>query len=590
MTPVTLSQQPRLATTQETLPYMLSMWQHTDDIPDWGNYGRAAKLREFARMEPILAGALSSMVSKACSLDWQVVGGRNRVKRYQELLAEAEDGKGWQSILTRWVQDYLNTDQGGFLELARDGQSGPVAGLYHLDAECMGFTGSVSYPLRYTPKLTNGKLDKRNGIKFAPTDFARIADMESPDESKLTLGWCAVSRAVKAARILLALYNYDEEKLADMPMPGLVTVTGLTMDELAAAFALYQAHRDDKKQAIFKGLLWLASQSSPLQPIDAKLVSFANLPENFNREETFSLYIYTLALVFGVDAREFWPATQSGATKGEAEVQAQKAKGKGFGQLLAAVERAINWNVLPDGIEFAFDRRNDDDDLAREIWRAQVYKNIRSLWEPASTGQGLITTEEARALLVESQAVPDWLAPDEDITLHSLDRTLPSAEGSDLPTPMDEEAEDQAKADEIAGQTQTQPANNSNPLSQEPGPARNAARNLTNAVQKCIRAGLDRNEDVVALSLSGREQVLWTSRKQIKVLLPNGYEARKLAAISHLQAAGLIITDGDTLTHEPIVPSVDSTTVARVYDSDMPRESLLATVKELRQAVLEALQ
>ncbi len=67
MAPDTLSQQPRLTNTQETLTFFVGLWQNYEDIPPWGTPGRATKLREFARTEPILSGALSSMVSKACS-------------------------------------------------------------------------------------------------------------------------------------------------------------------------------------------------------------------------------------------------------------------------------------------------------------------------------------------------------------------------------------------------------------------------------------------------------------------------------------------------------------------------------------------
>ena len=66
--------------------------------------------------------------------------------------------------------------------------------------------------------------------------------------------------------------------------------------------------RESKEQVTFKGLLWLAAQGSPINPIDAKLTSFASLPEGFDKEKTITLYVYTLSLDFGVDVREFWPS------------------------------------------------------------------------------------------------------------------------------------------------------------------------------------------------------------------------------------------------------------------------------------------
>ena len=517
--PDTLSQQPRLSNTQDIASLVLTLWERSDDMPAWGMTGRTAKLREFARAEPILSGALASMTSKAMSLDWQVIGGRNRARRYQELLNEAEDGAGWQKLLARWVQDYLNTDMGGFIELGRDGANGPVSGIYHLDSECVALTGNVNYPIVYVPKLTSGKLNTSAQVRFSPLDYGHIVDMPSPDESKFGLGFCSVSRAYKAAKVLLALYNYDEEKLADMPMPGLVTITGMTMDEVSEAFKLYEAHRQSHNQAIFKGLLWLAATSSTLQPIKAELVSFANLPENFNREETISLYIYTLALDFGVDAREFWPATQSGATKGEAEVQAQKAKGKGFGQMLTALERCINWHVLPSDVEFAFDRRNDDDDLAREILRGQMIDNVRKLWEPAQgMTEGMITTEEARRLLVNLQALPQWLDPQPDATLHSMDKTMPDAEPSEPPHPE--------------------------PIAQ-PAPTPQPAKSEDNVklAQKAARLGLGRNEDLIAVHADGSDEVLWTSRRTFVLPVRKLSDDRIQAALGHLQATGLLLTE-----------------------------------------------
>jgi hypothetical protein len=413
--------QPRFSNTQDVIQWTFTAWEKANEVPPWGNPNRLTYLRDFARTEPILAGALSSMVSKVSSMDWYVSGGRNRAAYGRDLLANACDGDGWNKLLDKWAQDYLGTDFGGALELARDKSDGPVTGVYNFDAATLKATGNRNYPLNYTPRLKNGRPGK-NTYPLAPTDFCHIVDMPAPEEQRLDLGFCSVSRAIKAARVLLALYEYDEEKLADMPMPGLVTVSGMLMSELAEAFKLYDAKRDDKQQVHFKQLLWLASAGA-LQNIDAKLISFADLPENFDREQTVSLYVYTLALDFGVDAREFWPATQSGATKGEAEVQAQKAKGKGFGRMLTNMERALNWNVMPADVAFGFDRQDDDADLAQAILHGQLGKNVRLLWEPAaSTGQGILATEEARRLLVEQGALPAWIAPTPDVILYGNSR------------------------------------------------------------------------------------------------------------------------------------------------------------------------
>lgn len=418
-----LSQQPRFAAGNgsEPAPWLWAFWDtYTGEnaIPAWGQAGRADKLREFSQQEPILSGALASIVSKAVSLDWQITGGRNRVLRYQEILAEAEDGAGWSFFLDRWLQDYLVCDQGGFAELGRQGPSGPVLALYNLDSAACALSGRPSFPVVYYPRLATGKLSGK-AIPLKPEDFSRIVDLPSTNEAYNGLGYCAVSRALKVAKVLLALYNYEDERLSDMPIPGVAAITGMTMPEVQAAFKLYEAKRQSKEQVTFKGVLWLASQTNPLNQIGVNLTSFASLPENFNKRETIELYVYTLALDFGTDVREFWPASQGPLGSGkEAEVQAQKAKGKGFGRMIASVERNLNWDVLPEGLEFAFDLKDSEDDLLRETLREKVVSNVRKLWEPTMSGDGIITTEEARRWLVELEMAPDWLAQTDTVTVY----------------------------------------------------------------------------------------------------------------------------------------------------------------------------
>lgn len=417
----TKSKQPRLAQTTDVVSYVFTLWEWAnDEIPEWGKPGRTEKLRKMAREEPILAGALASMVSKVISLDWQIIGGRNRVKRYHAILSEAEDGAGWSYFLDRWAQDYLCTDIGGVVELARESRTGPVAAIYNIDAARLTLTGNANVPLRYSPAVGGGRI-----ISLYPEDFTRIVDMPAPDESKLGLGFCAVSRALKAAKVLLALYRYEDEQLRDLPPQGVAAVTGITKDALDEAFRRYEAARRAKEQVTFKGVLWLVALSNPLQNVDFKLIPFASLPDHFDKEQAITLYVYTLSLDFGVDVREFWPASQTGATKAEAEIQAQKAKGKGFGRLIMSIERAINWDILPPGLEFKFDNADSEDDLLRETIRGRIIENVRKLWEPHPVaGEGLIDRHEARRLLRELGAVPDWLEGGDEVTATSIENVI----------------------------------------------------------------------------------------------------------------------------------------------------------------------
>jgi hypothetical protein len=62
--------------------------------------------------------------------------------------------KGFQNELSKFINDYLTTDNGGFMMLLGPGKpDGPIVGqvvaLLHLDS-CRCFrTGNVEYPVRY---------------------------------------------------------------------------------------------------------------------------------------------------------------------------------------------------------------------------------------------------------------------------------------------------------------------------------------------------------------------------------------------------------------------------------------------------------
>ncbi len=422
----TTSRQPRTQTDKDINPFFIwTLYENEDVIPAWGNQGRGEKLREFARQEPILAGAVATMASKATALDWKIEGGRNRVRRYHDLLGEAEDGQGWSYFLDRLVQDYVTTDLGGVIELGREGKGGPVSGIYNLDSTACSLTGNAQAPLKYAAKAGSSRT-----IPLLPGEFARVVDMPANDESKFGLGFCAVSRALKAAKVLMALYQYEEEQLNDLPPQGIAAITGMTAPEVQAAFERYRAARESKEQLTFKGVLWLSATANALQPIDVKLTPFSTLPAHFDKQQAMTLYVYTLALDFGVDVREFWPASQTGATKAEAEIQHQKAKGKGFGRLLSDVERAVNWEVLPEGLSFAFDQQDSEDDLQRQQVHKEAVELVRRLWEPAmGTTDGIISTDEARRMLVEQGVLPEWFAATGEAVSYGSENDTAEGEG-----------------------------------------------------------------------------------------------------------------------------------------------------------------
>lgn len=336
------------------------------DVAPWGTPGRDNDLRRFYKLpgNDILQGANSSMVKKIGSMNFTLTGPQRVVNRYQKVLSEAEFGSGWLHLLKKVLTDYNTQDRGAFIELIGAGDpsgpiTGPVIGLAHLDAQYCQLTGDPTYPVIFH----NTKDGQPH--KLHTTRVVHIVDMPDPDENMLDTGFCAVSRVIASSQVLLKLARYKNEKLDDLPEAGLLLLNNILESQFDDVQAEYQRERRTLRQTVYSNVMRLFS-IDPEKPASAQLVSFANLPDAFNERESIELYVNIVALSFGVDVREFWPMSSGSlGTAAESLVQHQKAKGKGIGDIIAVIERAINWKVLPPSVEFAFDFQDDEEDRMR---------------------------------------------------------------------------------------------------------------------------------------------------------------------------------------------------------------------------------
>jgi len=408
------------------LSFLNFQWTtYQEDIPDWGLPIRDQWLRAFWHSpgNEILQGAVSSMIKKIKALNWYIEGGKRLTAYFQQVLGYAEGGHGWDRFISKVVEDYLTLDRGAFIEVihATDDPNSRVVGLAHLDGVQCWPTGNVEHPVIYHD--SNGKphrLDYRQVI--------HLADLASPDQSKHDRGFCAVSRVIKAANILRRFAQFKDEKLSTRPVPGLALAQGITQHMLRDALA-----RADEEEIMEHGRLMyrnipIIAALDTQAEVNLQMIEFRSVPDGFSVVEETTLFVYIVALAFGVDAREFWPATTTGATKADALVQAQKAKGKGPGDLMSQIEWGMNWKVLPAGLEFKFDFVDDQEDREKaEIAKLKV-EVVRSMWlaDPA-TLTGIISTEEARNLLVAQGQLPEEFKVDlatEEETLYETEKAL----------------------------------------------------------------------------------------------------------------------------------------------------------------------
>lgn len=441
-----------------------------------GDPNRDYTLSEIWKDEPILSGAVYSMTAKMSSLRWFISGRRRIAKQYARMLASAAffDGYDWGGFISSTAEDFYTTDRGVFWETPRDGFS-RLMDLGHIDCINCTLTGSKVNPMVYGSDTT-GQI-----INFKSDEYLHFASLPSSREMNLGIGFCAVSRAYRAAKLLITVHDYDEQKLSNLPPEGVATVSGLTMQEFTDAIQLWKAAREQNQSLTFPQVLWLLG-SQPNTEVKVALQAFSSLPESFDRQKVVDQYVSVLALCFGVDAREFWPIS-SGAlgTASETEIQHQKARGKGPGEFITLTERHINSN-FPDDADFRYDTQDIEEDVvASNVAKAWIqaywplYAGIPNPNAPAQPQQPqgmpgqpagqvagqpagerpvekqrpptqdnpkeaggqppateqVITKAELLRLLADKGVLPDYLVNDERVVIYDTDVHIKSDEGND---------------------------------------------------------------------------------------------------------------------------------------------------------------
>jgi len=388
-----------------------------EEVAPWWSEERDKDLRDFVMKEgnDILQGAVSSMIKKFRAMNWVLEGPEGSeedpqpgsVRYHQPILAESEFGDGWSTLLGKILYDYHTQDKGCFIELIGEGDPTEpvpepgVLGLAHLDAGRCQLTGDATYPVLFqSPK---------DGLphKIHATRVIHMADMPSPQEHMKGIGFCGLSRVIASSSVLLKLANYKNEKLSDLPQAGLLLFNNLLPTKWADAQAEYQYENRRLGHELWKNIMTLFGYD-PQNPVTAEFISFAGLPDAFDEASATEIYVNILALAFGVDVREFWPMSAGPlGTAAETLVQHQKAKGKGVGDVISTVERAINWKVLPSTVTFRFDFRDDEEDeAAANIAKTRV-DTIMSMWEPPSAQEAElgalppVTRSEIRQMLAD---------------------------------------------------------------------------------------------------------------------------------------------------------------------------------------------
>lgn len=369
-----------------------------DEVPVWWSPARDRALGQFWWTEPVLAGAIYSICAKIAALGWTLTGPERQVRRYQAMLAAADLGAGWAQFILKVVQDVLTQDNGAFIELLRapgEGPDTPVRGVAYLDSQRCTRTGDPLYPVIYTSARTGER------HKLAWWQVATLADLPSGREEMRGVGFCAVSRVLRAAQVLRDISLYKRQKVSGKRVPGIIFVQGVRRGVVEDG--LKAAVEEQRSQGLSHYTTPIViSSPDPSVPVKAELMELASLPDGYDEDTSYRWYICQLALGFGVDYGEFAPLPGAAlGTATQSEVQAAKARGKGPGILIQMLEHIVNWTVLPPSVTFSFSSQ----DLTEDLNRAKVTE-ARASALSRFIHAGILTPEQALQVAVDWGELP----------------------------------------------------------------------------------------------------------------------------------------------------------------------------------------
>lgn len=361
---------------EDLLAYSM-YYEQSDLLPPWGTRRRDATLRAlwYHTHNTVLQGAIAGLIMRVRSTPYEISGGRNLTKYWQEILFEGAFGEGYDVLMDKFLLDFFTTGFGGVFEIIGRGRTDRplpstrrVDGIAQLDSLWCAATGDPEYPIYYS--------DPYSGAvhKLHHTRVVRIADLVSPQRTVWGRGLSIFERAIAVSNKQVLLSRHETELLNSQPPTGFITISGARQDQIDQ---LEKGHAMDEAahgNALFRRAIRLTSLS-PGTPVEVKFIPFSQLPEGFDYEKFMNQHVNQVALAIGVDPQDIWPLTGAPMGTGEqSRILAAKGQAKTYGSTLRRLERIFN-SLLPKELEFKF-KPNDDEGEKQEAEQAQIWVNI----------------------------------------------------------------------------------------------------------------------------------------------------------------------------------------------------------------------
>jgi len=381
--------------------FILWMGSIADDIQPWGGGSgnfkvRDKQLRQFWIREPILASALYTITIRDAAFSWTIKGDQPRtVKATQDMLHQANLGKGWLDFALKWRLDYLTQDNGAFFEVIRQSEveTSPCLGINHLDAGRCRRTGVDDWPIIYTDR-------KGKDHKMLPHQVVATSDFPSPIETANGVGLCAVSRMLRMAQLMRDIGIRDRERASGMDSKLLHIIGGVGKQALEQVLEGHKAQQIEQGyQRYSKPIIFTALD--PDKPPTVATLDLAPNPEQFtgaSYDTVMKWYITLLAMGLGVDYQDLAPLPSRGIGGSQQSlILHQKSKGKGPELFMKTIEHVFNFHgIIPKNVHFEYSEK----DIADEIEQAELQKTNAETWK-LHVQSRVLTPQSVRNILLD---------------------------------------------------------------------------------------------------------------------------------------------------------------------------------------------
>jgi hypothetical protein len=386
-----------------------AMYSPVPTLPMHGSRERDRILTATLDLEDMWASAVNKAVTKIAVRGYEVSDNDDSTRRTEAGQALARDFDGpaeYRSGMAKVVQDFLLTDNGWFVEVARasDKPGAKVQALYHLDSFRCYRTGNLDYPVIYQD--WDGVFHKLRGDQVIYG-----SDMPSPRSRMYGRGRCAASRAFQTIYTLSGMKVYLREKITGSRALSLNFVTGISKQQLLDAMETSEAEKVRKGHVVYKGAVMIPIQTD--QAISIATLDLASIPDGFDAEQIERSSLRTFALAIGINPDELIDRA-AGLNSGQSAQVSENAaeESGGLPYFTKDFEDKMNYLVMPKPTIFQI-KTNDIRDRQLKAALDKTIADTIAVMRGNPGAPGWINDQMALQISVDENILPAEFLPED---------------------------------------------------------------------------------------------------------------------------------------------------------------------------------